>query len=89
MSRGTRTNAFYMGKTGKEESTVLIRKNEFIKGLVDKNMVGASSFGLIHSFYELFGSSKTRRLFSAITKLCVEFLKLRGFTCGLKDLILT
>lgn len=69
-----------------EESEVLIRNNELLKGLIDKNMIGASSFGLIHTFNELFGHVKTKLLVTAITRLCMNYLKIRGFTCGLSDL---
>lgn len=60
-----------------------------IKGIIDKNSIGASSFGLIHTFYELFGHIKTKMLITAITRLCINFLKLRGFSCGLSDLVLS
>ena len=89
MKKGTRINKSYFCKIGQEEAECLIRKNILLKGVVDKNFVGSVSFGLMHSFFELFGSKKTNRLFSAITRLCTTFIKIRGFTCGLKDLLLT
>jgi len=57
----------------KEEAEVIIRKNELLKGTIDKNLIGSASFGLVHSFYEIFGPKKVGFLFSAFTKLCKNF----------------
>lgn len=85
----SRVNQSYFCEVGKEEGRIVIRKNQLLCGIIDKNQIGASLFGLIHSFYELFGSQKTGRLFGAITRLCLEYMKIRGFTCGMADLMLT
>lgn len=83
-----RVNPSYFDKISKEEHEILISNNILIKGIIDKNLIGASSFGLTHTFYELFGHVKTKMLTTAITRLCVNFLKRNGFTCGLQDLVL-
>lgn len=83
MKIGSRVNKNYFEEVSKEENEILIKNNILIKGIIDKNSIGASSFGLIHTFYELFGHIKTKMLISAITRLCINYLKLRGFSCGL------
>ena len=85
----SRVNPSYFCEVGKEESKIIIKKNQLLCGVIDKNQIGASMFGLIHSFFELFGAHKTGRLFGSITRLCLEYMKIRGFTCGMADLILT
>ena len=44
------------GFLGKDENQVCIRNNELVQGILDKNQIGDSKFGLIHSFYEIYGS---------------------------------
>lgn len=55
---------------------------------MDKNNIGASQFGFLHSFYELFGDVKASTIFTVISWIGIGFLKLKGFTCGIKDLFL-
>ena len=89
MNKGCRTNQNYFSEMAKEEAEVVIRNNQLLKGTVDKNLIGTASFGLVHSFFEIFGPKKVGKLFSAFTRLCKNFQRLRGFTCGIGDLILT
>lgn len=86
MTINSRVNKSYFEGVLKEEQQVIIRSNQLLQGIIDKNLIGASSFGLIHTFYELFGHVKTKMLVTSITRLCINFLKMRGFTCGLSDL---
>lgn len=72
-----------------EDSKFILRKNYVCTGVLDKNQIGASSFGLLHSFYELYGHKRTNNLFSALTSLLIEYLRMRGFTVGIRDLLLT
>lgn len=89
MKSTTRVNSSYFCKVGIEESVVIIRDNTLLTGVFDKNQIGASSFGFIHSFFELYGHEKTGLLFSSITRVCTSFLKVYGFSCGISDLINT
>lgn len=88
MSKKTRVNESYLCAVSKEDSKMIVRKNVIMTGIIDKNAVGSSKFGFIHCFFEIYGPHKTGILISAITKMCTNFLKLNGFTCGLGDLIL-
>ncbi len=55
MRKGCRTNKVYFSEMAQEESEVLIRDNQLLKGTIDKNLIGTASFGLVHSFFEVFG----------------------------------
>ena len=81
-------NKSYFDAASKEESEVWFLNNELLHGVLDKNSLGNNSFGLFHAFYELFGPFKTRMLTTAITRLCISFLKLRGFSLLMEDLYL-
>lgn len=73
------------GYLGSEEDKVIIRNNELLQGVIDKNQLGDSKFGMIHSFYELYGSKNAGRLLTALGRLLVTHLQFHGFTCGLDD----
>eukprot|EP00357_Protocruzia_adherens_P030942 CAMPEP_0115014766 /NCGR_PEP_ID=MMETSP0216-20121206/26300_1 /TAXON_ID=223996 /ORGANISM="Protocruzia adherens, Strain Boccale" /LENGTH=1444 /DNA_ID=CAMNT_0002384621 /DNA_START=295 /DNA_END=4630 /DNA_ORIENTATION=- len=74
------------GGSGREEGLVIIRNNELLTGILDKSQFGATEFGMIHAFHELYGPTLTGKLLTSIGRL---FSKMIGFTCGLDDLQLT
>ena len=88
MKKKTRTNERYLCAVSKEDSQMIVRKNIIMTGVIDKNAIGTSKFGFIHCFYEIYGPHKTGILMSALTKMCTNFLKLNGYTCGMGDLVL-
>jgi len=49
---------------------------------------GATSYGLIHSFWELYGAEFSSRLLSSLARLFTYFLQLHGFTLGVEDILL-
>ena len=51
-----RLNPKEWGPLGKEEGEVIIRDNEHLQGTLDKNAFGSSDQGMVHAFYELYGS---------------------------------
>ncbi len=72
-----------------EDVTVLIRDNEILLGVFDKNQLGSGAeFGFMHAFHELYGPQLLGRLFSCFSRLFSAYLQLHGFTCGMDDLIL-
>lgn len=44
---------------------------------------------MVHSFYEIYGSEKAGELLTSLARIFVVYLQMRGFTCGLDDLVLT
>ncbi|KAH8348172.1 hypothetical protein KR084_004956 [Drosophila pseudotakahashii] len=71
------------------ESQVQIRKGELLVGVLDKQQYGATTFGLIHCMYELYGGDVSTRLLTSFTKVFTFFLQLEGFTLGVKDILVT
>lgn len=62
---------------------------ELLCGVLDKSQFGASSYGLVHSVYELYGPETAGRLLSILSRLFTKFLQHRAFTCRMDDLALT
>jgi DNA-directed RNA polymerase I subunit RPA1 len=77
------------GPIGAMEGQVVIRNNELLQGVLDKKQIGDSKFGLIHSFYELYGSKRAGQLLTALGRLLTAHLQYHGFTCGLDDTLVS
>ncbi|KAH3766657.1 RNA polymerase I, largest subunit [Pelomyxa schiedti] len=73
---------------GANESVVVVSSNELLCGVLDKSQFGASAYGLVHSCYELYGPTVAGVILSVLGRLFTKFLQLRGFTCGIDDLIM-
>lgn len=89
MKGKTRVNQAYLSDINKMDQQVRVQGNELVTGILDKNNIGATSFGLIHCFYELTDSKRTGRLLSGLSRLFCNFLQMHGFTCSLEDLFMT
>ena len=59
------------GMLGQGENQIYIKNNELLQGILDKSNIGDSKFGLVHAFYELYGSKKAGQLLTALGKLLV------------------
>lgn len=70
------------------ESTLTIRANEFLTGVLDKSALGNSSYGLIHAVYEVHGPHAAAALLSAFGRLLTVYLQWASVTCGIQDLSL-
>ncbi|XP_010427648.1 PREDICTED: DNA-directed RNA polymerase I subunit 1-like [Camelina sativa] len=68
------------------EDKLLIRKNEFVCGVIDKAQF--ADYGLVHTVHELYGSNAAGNLLSVFSRLFTVFLQIHGFTCGVDDLII-
>jgi DNA-directed RNA polymerase I subunit RPA1 len=71
-----------------EESVVIIRNNELLMGVLDKNQFGDAGYGLVHAVYELYGGPTSGELMSTLGRLFVLYLQTQGFTCGIDDMLL-
>lgn len=71
------------------ESQIVVRNNELLVGVLDKNALGNSSYGLIHCVYEAHGPELAGALLSAMGRLLTVYLQHTGITCGVGDLFLT
>ena len=71
------------------EGTVIIRNNDLLTGVLDKNQFGAAAFGLVHTSYDLYGPTMAGLLLSTLGVLLTTYLQFAGLTCGIDDLLLT
>ena len=79
------------GKKGHDdkEGKVIVRNNHLLTGVLDKNEIGSSDYGLFHSFYEIYGPNLTGQLITIIGKLGVFFFqRFHAFTCSVSDILL-
>ncbi|KAI9293532.1 beta and beta-prime subunits of DNA dependent RNA-polymerase [Neoconidiobolus thromboides FSU 785] len=84
-----RVPARYWDKSAPEEGKVIFVQGEYITGCLDKNQFGASSYGLVHAVYELYGAITAGKLLSILGRLFTKYCQHRGFTCRMDDLGLT
>ncbi|KAI8987844.1 hypothetical protein BDF20DRAFT_814125 [Mycotypha africana] len=81
--------ARFWGPDAKEEEVVNVMEGQLIHGILDKSQFGASSYGLVHSVYEIYGAESAGILLSILGRLFIKFIQSHGFTCRMDDLILT
>eukprot|EP00794_Sanderia_malayensis_P010830 gene10831-11982_t len=65
------------------EVFVIIRAGEILTGILDKSQYGSTQFGL------LYGGETSGRLLSALARLFTNYLRLRGFSLGVEDILVT
>jgi hypothetical protein len=63
------------------DHTVIIRQNEMLLGVIDKNSIGSSEYGLVHCVYELFGAQRAGALLTAIGRLLTVYLQVGRWCC--------
>lgn len=75
-------------KNALEECDVIIRQGKLLTGILDKSQFGASKYGLVHAFYELYGADMAGSLLTVLGRMFILFLQLYGHTCSIEDLVL-
>jgi DNA-directed RNA polymerase I subunit RPA1 len=70
------------------DSTVCIRDGYMLTGVLDKNSLGNTSYGLVHACAEVLGPQAAGTLLSSMGVLLTYFLNMHAQTCGLGDFIL-
>lgn len=71
------------------EFNFIIRNGNLLSGILDKNHIGASTYSLIHCFFELYGGKYSAQLLSAFSKLFTVYLQFDAFTLGVEDILVT
>ncbi|CCJ29287.1 unnamed protein product [Pneumocystis jirovecii] len=71
-----------------QEQIILFKDGYLLSGVLDKSQFGASSYGLVHSIYEVYGSSIAGKFLGVLSRLFTKYIQMRGFTCGIDDLCL-
>lgn len=79
----------YWGKAHALEQDVIFDDGELLSGVLDKNQIGASAYGVVHAVYELYGAESAGKLLSIFSRLFTKWLQHCAFTCRMDDLILS
>ena len=74
---------------GSEEDIVIMQAGELVCGILDKAHLGPTGGGFVHAVYEAYGHTVAGRLLSVLGRLLTKMLHIRGFSCGMDDLLLT
>ncbi|KAJ3233395.1 hypothetical protein HDU78_006496 [Chytriomyces hyalinus] len=77
------------GNAAPEENTVIVMSGSLLTGILDKSQFGATTHGLVHAVYEVYGPQYAGKLLSMFGRLFTNYLQLVGFTCRMDDLRLT
>ncbi|KAJ3076907.1 hypothetical protein HDU98_011003 [Podochytrium sp. JEL0797] len=72
-----------------EENQVIVMSGNLLTGILDKSQFGASTDGLVHAVYEVYGAQYAGKLLSMLGRLFTCYLQFVGFTCRMDDLLLT
>ena len=83
-----KVQGYMWGPTGKEEERLQIRQGYVCTGILDKNHIGNSEFGLVHAFHELYGENAAAQLLTSLGRVLTQYLQIIGFSCSMDDLIL-
>lgn len=95
MSKSKLEQKFWMNKNNYKypdllsEFNFIIRNGNLLSGILDKNHIGASTYSLIHCFFELYGGKYSAHLLSAFSKLFTVYLQFDAFTLGVQDILVT
>ena len=64
-----------------------IKNGKFIRGQIDKSVLGDGSNGLIHRICNDYGNIKAVKFIDDIQNIATEYMKTSGFSVGISDLI--
>jgi len=73
---------------GIDETKVLMRRGELLRGIIDSSQLGKNKFGALHAYYELYGGEKGDFFLSEIGSVLIIFLRSIGYTLNIEDLLL-
>lgn len=74
---------------GIDETKVLIRKGELLRGIIDSSQLGKNKFGALHAYYEINGGEKGDFFLSEVGSILIVFLRIIGYTLTIQDLLLS
>ena len=64
-----------------------IKNGKYIRGNIDKDVLGSSSKGLIQRIANDFSNDKSQQFIDSIQSIVTEYMLSRGFSVGISDLI--
>lgn len=71
---------------GPEEAHVIFREGELLQGVIDKNSLGSSMYGIVHAVQEAYGCDASNDFLSSMGRLCLYYTRMHGHTTGVSDL---
>jgi DNA-directed RNA polymerase I subunit RPA1 len=72
---------------GRDETKILIRRGELIRGIIDSSQLGKTKYGILHAIYEKFGYRTGEKFLYNFSTILNEYQRLRAHTTGLNDFI--
>ena len=57
------------------DDLIVVKETELLLGVIDKNAIGTSEYGLTHSVYELYGAQRAAAFLTAIGRLLTIYLQ--------------
>jgi len=83
-----KTNLFDEGEDSETSNNVLeIRNGTYVRGQIDKSVLGGGSKGIIHRICNDFGNMAASNFIDDIQNVITEFMKTNSFSVGISDLI--
>jgi len=72
---------------GTSNNVLEIRKGKYVRGQMEKSVLGGSSKGMIHRIYNDFGNMAAANFIDNIQNIITEYMKSSSFSVGISDLI--
>ena len=69
-----------------EEQHVIFDNGELLCGILDRAQIGPSSYGFVHSIYEIYGADVAGKLLSAMGRLFTKYSQMLSISCGMEDI---
>lgn len=74
-------------KNKKDDNVMEIRNGEYVRGQLDKSLLGASTKGILHRIYNDFGPFVATNFIDDLQNIITEYMKTSSFSVGISDLI--
>ena len=79
---------FEDGENTKTSNNIIeIRNGKYLRGLINKGVLGSGSKGLIQSIFNDFNFQESSDFIDNIQSIVTEYMKLSGYSVGISDLI--
>jgi DNA-directed RNA polymerase beta' subunit len=88
MTISYKTKLFEEGEDyGTSNNVLEIRKGKYVRGQMEKSVLGGSSKGMIHRVYNDFGNMAASDFIDNLQNIITEYMKSSSFSVGISDLI--
>jgi DNA-directed RNA polymerase beta' subunit len=72
---------------GTSNNVLEIHKGRYVRGQMEKSMLGSSSKGMIHRVYNDYGNMAAANFIDNLQNIINEYMKISSFSVGISDLI--